>query len=106
RSMKINENVRLEGRRCILVPYTRKMVDTYHSWMANSEELREETESELLTPEEEYEMQTAWYEDVDKIIFIVLDKSRKADPSLGEIAAGMSSLKKGTAEKRYITDSF
>ncbi|KAF4653229.1 N-acetyltransferase 9 [Perkinsus chesapeaki] len=79
---------RLEGEKCILVPYTRQMVDTYHSWMVNSQDLREETESELLTPEEEYDMQKSWEDDSDKLIFIVLDKSREADAQLGEVAAG------------------
>ncbi|KAF4659059.1 N-acetyltransferase 9, partial [Perkinsus chesapeaki] len=63
-------------------------VDTYNSWMANSEELRTETESELLTLKEEYEMQASWREDPDKLTFIVLDREVEPDPNLGHIADG------------------
>mmetsp|Transcript_15286 Transcript_15286/g.18407 ORF Transcript_15286/g.18407 Transcript_15286/m.18407 type:complete len:191 (-) Transcript_15286:38-610(-) len=86
--MRINEHTRLEGKACILMPYTKDMVDTYNSWMANSEELRTETESELLTLEEEYEMQASWREDADKLTFIVLDRDVEPDPNLGPIADG------------------
>ncbi|KAF4683488.1 N-acetyltransferase 9 [Perkinsus olseni] len=33
-------------------------------------------------------MQASWHDDDDKLIFIVLDKSREADPRLGKVAAG------------------
>ncbi|KAF4689920.1 N-acetyltransferase 9 [Perkinsus olseni] len=86
--MRINEHTRLEGKVCILVPYTKEMVGTYNSWMSGSAELRAETESEPLTLEEEYEMQASWREDEDKLTFIVLDRDVEPDPNLGTIAAG------------------
>ncbi|KAF4653892.1 N-acetyltransferase 9 [Perkinsus olseni] len=86
--MRINEHTRLEGKVCILVPYTKEMVDTYNSWMSGSAELRAETESEPLTLEEEYEMQASWRKDEDKLTFIVLDRDVEPDPNLGTIAAG------------------
>lgn len=54
--MRINENTAILGNRCILVPYLKKHVEKYHSWMQNAE-LLEQTSSEPLSLEEEGDMQ-------------------------------------------------
>ncbi|KAK5575140.1 hypothetical protein RB653_010396 [Dictyostelium firmibasis] len=71
--MKINSNTVIIGKRVILVPYKKKHVEKYWKWM-QSEEIREQTASEELTIEEEYENQESWYMDEHKITFIILDK--------------------------------
>lgn len=60
----------------LLVPYTSQHVPTYHAWM-QSPELRELTASELLTLEEEFEMQRKWREDGDKLTFIICAATEK-----------------------------
>ncbi|XP_070783494.1 alpha/beta-tubulin-N-acetyltransferase 9 [Enoplosus armatus] len=81
--MKINENTLLEGHKVVLVPYNAEHVPRYHEWM-KSPELQELTASEPLTLEQEYDMQKSWREDSDKCTFIILDKQRWADTSVGE----------------------
>ncbi|EPZ32788.1 Electron transfer flavoprotein, beta subunit domain-containing protein [Rozella allomycis CSF55] len=76
--MKLNENVCLIGEKVILVPYEKRHVEKYHLWMKNPD-LQELTCSEPLTLEEEYAMQKSWREDVDKLTFIVLDKTEFND---------------------------
>lgn len=71
--MKINENIRIIGQKVILVPYRKHHVVKYHEWMS-IKEIQELTSSEPLTLEEEYEMQTKWQNDPDKLTFIVLRK--------------------------------
>ncbi|CAN6479142.1 unnamed protein product [Victoria cruziana] len=61
------------GEKVILVPYAREHVPRYHQWMTNPA-LLEATASELLTLDQEYEMQTSWVQDPNKHTFIVLDK--------------------------------
>ncbi|XP_046584687.1 N-acetyltransferase 9-like protein [Haliotis rubra] len=70
--MRINENTFLCGSKVVLVPYERHHVPKYHTWM-QSEELQELTASEPLSLEEEYAMQEAWRQDLDKCTFIILD---------------------------------
>ncbi|BEJ18099.1 hypothetical protein CspHIS471_0703760 [Cutaneotrichosporon sp. HIS471] len=69
--MRLNEHTYLCGDTCVLVPYRKEHVPTYHEWM-KSPELLELTASEPLSLEEEYEMQQKWQTDEDKLTFIVL----------------------------------
>lgn len=71
--MKINQNTRIIGQKVILVPYRKHHVTKYHEWMS-IKEIQELTASEPLSLEEEYEMQTKWQIDPDKLTFIVLKK--------------------------------
>jgi RimJ/RimL family protein N-acetyltransferase len=72
--MKINEYTRIIGDKVILIPYRKHHVEKYHEWMSD-EEIRKLTASEPLSLEEEYEMQTNWQLDEDKLTFIVLNRS-------------------------------
>ncbi|XP_033178133.1 N-acetyltransferase 9-like protein isoform X7 [Bombus impatiens] len=55
--------------------YTRKIfIFRYHEWM-KSAELRYFTGSEMLTLEEEFQMQQRWHQDQDKCTFIILEKT-------------------------------
>ncbi|KAK2571860.1 N-acetyltransferase 9-like protein [Acropora cervicornis] len=60
--MKVNGSTILEGERIVLVPYKREHVPRYHEWM-QSAELLEQTASERLTLEQEYDMQRSWFQD-------------------------------------------
>ncbi|PVU89565.1 hypothetical protein BB559_005062 [Furculomyces boomerangus] len=71
--MKNNENLVLDGKNVILVPYRKEHVERYNEWM-KSEELLELTDSEPLSLQEEYEMQESWKNDNDKCTFILLSK--------------------------------
>ena len=86
------------GDRVVLIPYRRMHVEKYHNWMLSSL-LLEQTASEPLTLEEEYEMQQKWYithcftcllnsqslacihrsQDSDKCTFIILRKGEGDD---------------------------
>ncbi|KAL6529859.1 hypothetical protein OROGR_015482 [Orobanche gracilis] len=63
----------LEGERVVLVPYMKEHVPKYHIWMQDPTILQA-TASELLTLDQEYEMQLSWVQDPLKQTFIVLDK--------------------------------
>ncbi|XP_023300122.2 N-acetyltransferase 9-like protein [Lucilia cuprina] len=69
--MRLNEKIKILGKRVILVPYEAKHVPKYHTWM-QSKELQELTASEPLTLQEEYDMQRSWREDEDKCTFLIL----------------------------------
>ncbi|CAK8672325.1 N-acetyltransferase 9-like protein [Clavelina lepadiformis] len=73
--MKFNEDVMLVGVNVALVPYKRKHVEKYNSWMQNPE-LQNLTASEPLSLEEEFEMQELWQKDETKLTFIVLDVNK------------------------------
>ncbi|KIY53145.1 hypothetical protein FISHEDRAFT_33878 [Fistulina hepatica ATCC 64428] len=75
--MRLNERTIIIGQKVVLVPYGSEHVDRYHQWMLD-EEIRELTASELLTIDEEWEMQRRWREDIDKLTFITL--ARISDP--------------------------
>jgi RimJ/RimL family protein N-acetyltransferase len=70
--MKLNENISLTTEQFTLVPYKKKHVEKYHEWMKDVE-LQEQTASEPLTLEKEYEMQESWHVDEDKLTFIILN---------------------------------
>jgi RimJ/RimL family protein N-acetyltransferase len=71
--MKDNWNVKVIGKKVVLVPYKEKFVPKYHGFMSDPAML-ELTASEPLTLEEEYEMQKTWYNDPKKLTFIILSK--------------------------------
>ena len=71
--MRINEETKLLGKQVVFVPYKKLHVAAYHEWM-QSEQLLEQTASEPLTLEEEYEMQNKWWTDEDKCTFILLSR--------------------------------
>lgn len=54
--MRINEATALVNEKVVLRPYRRSHVVKYHEWMAD-EAIRQATASEILTLEQEYEMQ-------------------------------------------------
>ncbi|XP_012165214.1 N-acetyltransferase 9-like protein isoform X2 [Bombus terrestris] len=72
--MRDNECTKIIGSNVILVPYKKKHVERYHEWM-KSAELRYFTGSEMLTLEEEFQMQKRWHQDQDKCTFIILEKT-------------------------------
>ena len=59
--MRDNWNISL-SHLVSLVPYQKKFVEKYHHWMCDPE-IQEQTASEPLTIEEEYDMQKTWLED-------------------------------------------
>ncbi|XP_022771697.1 N-acetyltransferase 9-like protein isoform X2 [Durio zibethinus] len=65
--------VSLEGKKVIMVPYMEAHVPKYHVWMRDPA-LLQATGSELLTLQQEYDMQLSWNHDPLKKTFIVLDK--------------------------------
>ena len=73
--MKYNQTHSVWGSKTVLVPYASSHVENYHTWMANSE-LRQLTDSEELSLDEEHQMQSTWAADEDKLTFIVLPRAR------------------------------
>lgn len=69
--MRVNRNTVLVGRKVVLVPYRKQHVPRYHEWMKDSL-IQEQTASEPLSLDEEYEMQQSWAVDEDKLTFIIL----------------------------------
>ena len=88
--MKLNEGVIIEGSRCLLVPYTKDLVEQYHSWFVEDPELLRLTGSELLTLEEEYVNQESWREDESKLTFLIRDNVDVTRPLCGDINAFFS----------------
>uniref|UniRef100_A0A915CB27 N-acetyltransferase domain-containing protein n=1 Tax=Parascaris univalens TaxID=6257 RepID=A0A915CB27_PARUN len=72
--MRVNAGIKVIGKQVILVPYEACHVNKYHRWMEDAE-LRQQTASDRLTLEREYEMQRSWREDDDKCTFIILSRS-------------------------------
>ncbi|KAL4071990.1 GNAT domain-containing protein [Scleroderma citrinum] len=81
-------NAILRGEKVVLVPYKEEHVEKYHQWMSDPT-LREQTASEPLTVQEEYEMQKKWREDPDKLTFIILALEKEGDiatfPMVGDV---------------------
>ncbi|GJQ15727.1 hypothetical protein GpartN1_g7518.t1 [Galdieria partita] len=69
--MKANEDLCVLGRQVLLVPYEREFVPLYHSWMQNKT-LLEQTATEPLSLQEEYENQISWRLDPHKCSFIII----------------------------------
>lgn len=88
--MLLNEDVILEGSKCKLVPYTKDLVEQYHSWFVNDSELLELTGSDLLSIEEEYVNQESWRTDEQKLTFLIRDKTIETIPLCGDINAFFS----------------
>lgn len=76
--MLVNSNTVLVGRKVVLVPYLHEHVLQYHEWMKDPL-IREQTASEPLSLDEEYEMQQSWAVDEDKMTFIILDKGSNGE---------------------------
>eukprot|EP01023_Acetabularia_acetabulum_P014942 TRINITY_DN17262_c0_g1_i1.p3 TRINITY_DN17262_c0_g1~~TRINITY_DN17262_c0_g1_i1.p3 ORF type:complete len:202 (-),score=34.66 TRINITY_DN17262_c0_g1_i1:162-767(-) len=70
--MKDNFNLSIIGEKVTLVPYRPKHVKKYHAWMQD-QTLLEQTASEPLTLQKEYEMQHQWENDANKCTFILID---------------------------------
>lgn len=70
-AMRDNWNISLSHHLVNLVPYQRKFVEKYHEWMSDRDIL-EQTASEPLSIQEEYDMQRTWLEDPNKCTFIIL----------------------------------
>ncbi|CAG9534596.1 unnamed protein product [Cercopithifilaria johnstoni] len=81
----MGEYTKFVGKKVILVPYRKRHVIKYHTWMED-EELRRLTASERLSLEEEYEMQAKWHEDNDKCTFIILARDL-VDGGADEVAS-------------------
>ena len=77
-SMIDNWELCLKGEKTCLVPYRKHHVGKYHAWMQD-EYLLENTCSERLTLEEEYQMQESWKDDPKKCTFIILANNTGQD---------------------------
>lgn len=75
-----NRNTVIVGSKVTLVPYREEHVEEYHGWMQD-ETLLQQTASERLTLEEEYENCRSWREDPGKLTFIV----KKGDELVGDV---------------------
>ncbi|GAA5934304.1 hypothetical protein JCM3775_006964 [Rhodotorula graminis] len=84
--MRLNEAVTLANDKLVLRPYRRWHVPRYHEWMED-DEVREQTASERLTHDEEFDMQKSWRLDADKLTFIVHLRSDSAPPPSSDPAA-------------------
>ncbi|GAA5810478.1 hypothetical protein MFLAVUS_003899 [Mucor flavus] len=82
--MRLNENLMLIGDKVALVPYKAEHVPKYHEWM-KSPFLQEMTASDPLTLEEEYEMQTSWHQDEEKLTFIIVSLPNDSTQSLKDL---------------------
>ena len=88
--MLLNDCVILKGTKCLLVPYTKDLVEKYHSWFVNDADLLELTGSELLSIEEEYINQESWRTDEQKLTFLIRDCTLENEALCGDINAFFS----------------
>ncbi|CAI4231350.1 unnamed protein product [Auanema sp. JU1783] len=77
--MKLNENTVIYGRGLTLIPYCKEHVPKYHNWMED-EEIQKTTATEPQTLEEEYENQSMWLKDEDKLMFIIAEGRAVENP--------------------------
>jgi len=80
---QILKRTTIEGQRCKLVPYTADHVPTYNKWL-NDPYIQQMTQTEPYSLMQEYEYQKEWYDDRNKYIFIILDRSLE-DAMAGDI---------------------
>merc|ERR1719474_794827 len=73
----------LSGKKVKLVPYTAAHVPTYNRWL-NDPYIQQMTQTEPYSLMQEYEYQKEWYDDRNKYIFIILDRSLE-DAMAGDI---------------------
>jgi RimJ/RimL family protein N-acetyltransferase len=87
--MRLNYEIAVVGKHCVLVPYRKDHVPTYHEWMQDPR-LLESTGSEPLSLSSEYEMQASWRDDDNKCTFIVLDREKVNERSIesAKVTAG------------------
>jgi RimJ/RimL family protein N-acetyltransferase len=103
--MLVNEDTRIEGTKCILVPYTKDLVETYHAWFISDPQLLETTCSELLSIEEEYSNQESWRTDPCKLTFLIRDKTIEGSPLCGDINCFLTEYYKEDFEADSVGDS-
>ena len=84
--MRINRNTVLVGRKVVLVPYRKQHVPRYHEWMKDPL-IQEQTASEPLSLDEEYEMQQSWAVDEDKLTFIILARPDMDSQGASEVTS-------------------
>jgi RimJ/RimL family protein N-acetyltransferase len=87
--MRLNYEIAVVGKHCVLVPYRKEHVPTYHEWMQDPR-LLESTGSEPLSLSSEYEMQASWRDDDKKCTFIVMDREKVNERSIesAKVTAG------------------
>lgn len=88
--MLLNENVVISGSKCMLVPYTKDLVETYHGWFVCDAELLDLTGSDLLSLEGEFVNQESWRTDPEKLTFLIRDLTLNDSPLCGDINAFFS----------------
>ncbi|SNX81443.1 related to N-acetyltransferase [Melanopsichium pennsylvanicum] len=93
--MRINQNTVLLGNKVVLVPYRQQHVPRYHEWMKDPL-IQEQTASEPLTLDEEYEMQRSWAIDEDKLTFIIHALPQIADDNLASTSSAQNLVSKCT----------
>jgi RimJ/RimL family protein N-acetyltransferase len=85
--MRINEHTAIRSPNLVLVPYSKRHVPQYHSWMQN-EDIQKATASEPLSLAEEYAMQQSWRQDADKLTFITGIPNEDVDDNTQTIRGG------------------
>ncbi|XP_073245006.1 N-acetyltransferase 9-like protein isoform X2 [Porites lutea] len=104
--MRINSKTVLEGEKVVLVPYRKEHVPRYHDWM-QSPELLEQTASERLTLEQEYDMQNSWFQDENKCmagdVNLFLADSRRDVAEIEIMIAEPSCRRNGLGKEALLT---
>ena len=90
--MKVNRNTVLVGQKVVLLPYRKQHVLRYHEWMKDPL-IQQQTASEPLSLEQEYQMQQSWAVDEDKLTFIILAKTSEPSSSEADVDKLVSECK-------------